>query len=145
MKRTSLKTTMLLLVVLALTGCSDRSSDAAPTTLAGQTWRLIEITNIKGVKTVATTEFFSANFTADGKLSGTASCNTYSANYMISETGEISLSSFLSTLVYCGEDSLIDQYYAGLQAAHSYAVSEGRLTLSFAQQGQLVFVVQGPD
>ncbi|MFH2054601.1 MAG: META domain-containing protein [bacterium] len=137
----------LIVAVLAqlLSGCSDKSSDPGTTKLVGPTWRLTAIVNIKGVRTPATLEFFSTQFSASGKLSGTASCNSYSASYTLGESGELGIDSLATTLVYCGDGSLMDQYYAGLRAAHSYKISDSELTIYFAQQGELVFAPLGPD
>lgn len=130
---------LILLALLPFSGCSDKSASPGTAGLVGSTWHLTSLDNIKGVTTEVTDETFTALFSDSGDVSGTASCNTYSAVYSSVGLGDLDIDSLSTTLVYCGEESLMDQYYAALLAAYSYEISGSGLTIYFASQGKLRF------
>jgi heat shock protein HslJ len=74
-----------------------------------------------------------ALFGADGNLTGSAGCNSYTGSYTHRGQNGISIGPLATTLMYCGDPGVMDQetaYLANLQAAASYEVTaDGKLQL----------------
>jgi heat shock protein HslJ len=73
----------------------------------------------------------SAEFTADGKVSGTAGCNRYSGSYTVTGSSIQFSTPMASTTMACPQP-VMDQetaYFTALAAARSYAVKGDQLTL----------------
>ena len=104
-----------------------------PTPLVGTQWQLTAYNNGKGgvVSTVSGSQV-TALFSEDGKLTGSAGCNTYTAAYKA--TGDkIQISQAASTLMMCAEpQGVMEQETAYLQAigkAATYQIEGDQLTL----------------
>ena len=135
--RFKLISTIFLLLLLA---CSDKpTSDESPS-LTGPVWQLITLVNIKGGQSGLRDELYTAEFSDAGAITGRADCNSYFAEYDTFDSGALEISAIATTYVYCGEGSLIDQYYAALRTSHSYELRSDQLTFYFAEQGKLIFV-----
>jgi heat shock protein HslJ len=83
-----------------------------------------------------------ANFAADGKLSGSSGCNTYSATYQ-ADRGRIKISEPISTFMAC-EEAIMEQeqaYLAALPLATHYTVEGSTLSL-LTEQGTFVAIYQ---
>jgi heat shock protein HslJ len=74
-----------------------------------------------------------ALFGADGNITGSAGCNSYTGSYTRSGQNGIAIGPLATTLMFCGEPGVMDQetaYLANLQAAASYKVTtDGNLQL----------------
>jgi heat shock protein HslJ len=111
-----------------------KGTAAAPAPLAGITWKL---ETYKGPGGSMTTALPATNVTAlfgtEGKISGSAGCNSYSGGYTHSGQNGISIGPLATTLMFCGEPGVMDQetaYLANLQAAKSYEMTgDGKLHL----------------
>jgi heat shock protein HslJ len=106
----------------------------APLPFAGISWALETYRGSDGSLTginPATT--VNALFGSDGKITGSAGCNSYSGGYTLTGKNGISIGPLAMTLMYCGEPGVMDQetaYITNLQAAAFYEVtSEGKLHL----------------
>jgi heat shock protein HslJ len=113
--------------LIALTACGlNQNSEGGD--LTGQTWVLTELSG----KPVIPGSVVTAQFSSEGKLSGTAGCNRYMGSYSTSGN-KISISSPLaSTLMMC-EAALMSQETAYLNAlgeTQTYTISGDQLTLS---------------
>ena len=104
-----------------------------PTPLVGTQWQLTAYNNGKGgvVSTVSGSQV-TALFSEDGKLTGSAGCNNYTAAYKA--TGDqIQISQAASTLMMCAEpQGVMEQETAYLQAigkAATYQIEGDQLTL----------------
>ena len=111
-----------------------------PTPLVGTQWQLTAYNNGKGgvVSTVSGSQVI-ALFSEDGKLTGSAGCNNYTAAYKV--TGDqIQISQAASTLMMCAEpQGVMEQETAYLQAigkAATYQIEGDQLTLA-VQMGDL--------
>jgi heat shock protein HslJ len=131
-----------IFLLLLLAHCSDKPTSDEPPSLTGPDWQLTALVNIKGGQTALGAEVYTAQFSESGAITGRADCNSYFAEYDTPEAGVLEVSALATTYVYCGEESLMEQYYAGLQAAHSFELSLDQLALYFADEGKLIFVPQ---
>ena len=86
------------------------------TSLTGTSWIATGINNGKGaVSSVVTDTEVTAVFGADGKLSGKAGCNDYSAPYTV-DGQKMTIQAPASTRMYCGGEGVMDQETAYLNA-----------------------------
>jgi heat shock protein HslJ len=100
--------------------------------LAGTSWRATGINNGKeAVVAEAGTELVTAQFNADGTVSGSGGCNTYSATYTTPAPGEITFGPVASTKKACPEaETQIEQnYFTALENATVYQIDGTTLTL----------------
>jgi len=121
--------------MMILAACTSSGSQQGGD-LTSKVWALTEL---MGQAPMAGTGI-SAEFTADGKVSGSAGCNRYSGTYTVSG-GNITFSSpMASTMMMC-EQGVMDQESAYLKAlgeAKTFAVKGDQLTISGGDGAQLV-------
>jgi heat shock protein HslJ len=83
----------------------------APTNpIQGIVWQWMSVTNqtTKEIVTVPQPESYTIIFNADGTLNGKADCNSFTGTY--SQQNGFSIKLGASTMAYCGEASLDQQY-----------------------------------
>jgi heat shock protein HslJ len=97
--------------LLVLTACASPASQTGGGDLTGKVWALTELT---GKPPVAGTGI-SAEFSADGKLSGSAGCNRYSGTYTVSGNSITFSSPMASTMMMC-DAAVMEQENAYLKA-----------------------------
>jgi heat shock protein HslJ len=105
-------------------------------------WDLNSYNNGKGaIQSVITGSQTTANFQADGKLSGSGGCNQYSAGYTTTTSNGITITQPVTTLMACAEPVMQQetQYLSLLQQATKYEVSGDQLTL-FDKNGVKVLI-----
>jgi heat shock protein HslJ len=88
-----------------------------------------------------------ANFAADGNVTGNAGCNHYGGSYSLDGTN-LSVSSVFSTLMYCETPGVMEQeagYLGHLANVSSYRVEGDRLILTDAAGTDLLFFVQAAE
>ena len=108
--------------------------------LVGRTWRLAEIRQPSGVVLVTEGEApFTLTFGADGRYNGQADCNRYGGSFEAAPGGMLRLSQGLSTLAACPDPSVSQDFFGVRDGANRYDPAEGRLTLTGADGGPLVF------
>jgi len=120
------------LVLLDAGGASLLSYAPGLTGLAGSSWRATGINNGKNaVVGLAGTENVTAVFGADGTVSGSGGCNTYSAPYATPTTGQITIGAVSSTMRACPEaaSQIEHDYIAALGKATTYQIDGTTLTL----------------
>jgi heat shock protein HslJ len=107
-------------------------------------WDLFSYNNGKGaIETVIIGSTTTADFQTDGKLSGSAGCNQYSATYTTSGSAGITITQPITTLMAC-ENNLMQQetqYLSLLQKAAKYEISGDQLTL-FDSSGTKILIYQ---
>jgi heat shock protein HslJ len=135
--------TSLCLGMMILVACGAPSSQQGGD-LTGKVWAL---TQLMGKPPVAATGI-SAEFTADGKVSGSAGCNRYNGTYTVSGSN-ISISSPLASTMMMCEQAVMDQESAYLKAlgeAKTFAVNGDQLTLKGGDGTVLaVYAAQSQD
>jgi heat shock protein HslJ len=102
--------------------------------LAGTSWIVTGYNNGKqAVVSVAAGTELTANFSADGRLSGSAGCNNYTAGYT-TDGNKISIGPAATTMMAC-EQAVMDQeqqYLAALATAAVYRIDGNKLELRTA-------------
>ncbi|HIK44392.1 MAG TPA: META domain-containing protein [Leptolyngbyaceae cyanobacterium M65_K2018_010] len=111
-------------------------SELVPPALTGNLWELTAYNNGRGAVTSLLTDTrITATFNGEGRLTGSAGCNTYNARYTVTD-GSITISPPASTRKYCAQpEGLMDQeiaYLTALTTAATYQLEENRLTLKTA-------------
>jgi heat shock protein HslJ len=108
--------------VIILAACSSPGSS-----LTGKVWALTEL---KGAPLTAGVGI-SAQFTSDGKVSGSAGCNRYTGTYTVS-SNSITFSSMATTMMMCDESVMAQEsaYLSALGEAKTYTVKGDQLTLA---------------
>jgi len=112
--------------------------------LTGKVWALTELMG----KPPGAGVGISAQFSSDGKVSGSAGCNRYSGTYTVSGNSITISSSMATTMMMCDE-SVMEQesaYLKALPEAKTYAVKGDQLTLAGADKTSLaVYKAQSQD
>jgi heat shock protein HslJ len=122
--------------LLVLTACaSSGSQQAGGGDLTGKVWALSELEG----KSLVPATGITAQFTSDGKVSGSAGCNRYNSTYTVSGSS-ITIKMPLSTTMMACPQPVMDQENAYLKAlgdAKTYSVSGDKLTLAGADNKTL--------
>jgi heat shock protein HslJ len=100
--------------------------------LADTTWTATGVNNGKGgVVSVPAGVVITADFAADGQLSGTGGCNGYSTTWATSGTDGLELGPVAATAKACegAAGTAEGEYFAALEAATTYSIDGRTLTL----------------
>ena len=115
--------------------------DAAPAPSIAGSWVATSIAMGSGVVSSETTSAVTADFTADGAISGSDGCNSYNGTYEV-DGRSIAIGDLASTKMACSSDELNEQsvaYGEALAAATTWNVEpNGILTLYSAEGNVLV-------
>ena len=126
-----MKKTMLLVVgmaaYLSLAACASAGSQAEGE-LTGKVWALDSLNGAAPVPGSTVT----AEFTEDGKVGGSAGCNSYSGSYTVSGNSIEFTQSMASTMMACEELIMAQEtaYFQALAAAKSFVIEGDQLTLN---------------
>ncbi len=126
---------ILLAAILLTAGCSMVTGG-----LSGTSWTLVAYEGNDGEMVRADT-YATLHFSEDGKASGTAGCNSYSAEYRASET-EIAFRSPVSTLMYCPDEGVMEQegrFLFLLEQVRSYQI-DGDILMMYGAGGREILV-----
>jgi heat shock protein HslJ len=100
--------------------------------ITGFVWVATSVNNGKGAAaSTATTSLITAEFKADGTLTGNATCNTYNGTYT-TDGDKIAIGPLATTRMACATEELNAQeqeYLAALAKAATYTISAGMLEL----------------
>ena len=101
--------------MLILVACASSASG-----LTGKVWALTDLNNTPLTDGVG----ISAQFTSDGKVSGSAGCNRYSGTYTLSGSTITFSSPMATTMMMCDESVMSQEtaYLKALAEAKTYAV-----------------------
>lgn len=122
----------------AISDGGGQTSGAASLALLGS-WKLVRIEkNGQAAQDVAASDKFTADFSADGRLSARTDCNRCSGGYTAT-AGTLAIGPMACTLAACSSSPLDTDFAGLLSGASSWEASESRLTLRSAS-GQLVMV-----
>jgi heat shock protein HslJ len=107
-------------------------AEAQPPGLVGPTWQLLAYNNGRNaVQSVMSGTQPTATFGADGQITGSGGCNTFSGPYRSTST-LLSIGPLAATQMAC-DQPIMDQemaYLAALQRTSTYRFDAGRLVLS---------------
>ena len=107
----SITLSLILLVCLGLVAACTPTATPAPTnSIQGIVWQWVSVTNKPAgtTTTVPNPENYAIIFNTDGTLSGKADCNSFTGTY--SQEGGFSIKLGATTMAFCGEDSLDQEY-----------------------------------
>jgi heat shock protein HslJ len=136
----NLRFILTVATILAFAACSSQTT--TPFTLADSKWTLTGIMQKGTTRTPVTGTNVTLDFTRDGKVNGSAGCNSYGGTF---ETqGEIlKISTLAVTLMACVETEKMEfesAFLEGLQGAQLFERSADQLTITVANgNGKLVF------
>lgn len=133
-----MKTAGLLGVLVALSACGTVLRGVDP--LEGTSWTLESIGSTVAPGDRAPTLEFSG-----GKARGSAGCNSFQGDYS-SSSDKLNFSDLMMTLMACpdseGVMELEQEYFAALQAAGQFELSEGRLSITTGDGKTLIFTAR---
>lgn len=110
------------------------------TGLENTTWRWESSQNSRSKLTVDKPENYWIEFQPDGGLGVKADCNGGGANYEMSGN-KLTISSIISTQMFCGERSHAGRFVSGLENAQSFSVEANTLTIKSANDTMKFFKV----
>lgn len=120
---------------------------AVPSGLTGETWQWVSLTSADQEIAVDDPSRYTIVFNEDGTADIKADCNNVGATYT-AEGSSLGITLGPSTRVACPEDSLDEEYLAGLGSAAAFAVEDGELILELPDGGTMSLaiepVVEGP-
>ena len=114
---------------------------AAPAATVVGAWVVTGYNNGKqGVESPPDGVVLTADFSADGSVSGNGGCNNFNGGYSYTDT-TIAIGPLMSTMMACGDpkDTVEQQYLAALQNATSWSITSGALELRNGDALQVSF------
>ncbi len=146
----------VLFAGLILTGCiSADTEESAPEQPSGQAgevvitdilwkWEAFQDTAGKNDITVDSPDQYTLVFRTDGAVNIQADCNSVSGTYT-RDGSSLQIALGPSTMAFCGENSLDEQFLARLGGAGSFVMDGDKLVINLmADSGNMVFVNGGP-
>ena len=99
-----------LMFILLITACTRDATSTPTDSVQDIVWQWTSVTNktTNETTTVSNPENYTIIFRTDGTLDGKADCNTFSGTYTQENGFSIKLGA--STMMYCGETSLDQQF-----------------------------------
>jgi len=108
---------------------------AQDSSFEGKDWELVSYNNLQGIYSLIADTHITATF-ADGKVNGSAGCNTYFADYTL-DGDKVTFGPAGSTRMFCGEpEGLMQQetdFLAALGNVTSYRIQGNQLTFYDAE------------
>ena len=143
-----MRKSVLFAVLMVASSLAAACSAGGGSSLTGKTWYLTSGTQTAPAWQWAVPPGEQASYTilfnTDGNFSATADCNQVGGTYTTSGSDGLTIKTTLSTMAFCGEDSLDSLYLAALNATKSYKVDGNTLTLTLAPGGTLQFTSVQP-
>ena len=133
-----------LAAILLAAACSSKTTPTPENTITGILWHWTSLKNqtTKETTTITNPENYTITFNTDGTLEGKADCNTFTGTY--SQENGFSIKLGATTMMYCGDTSLDQQY---LQLLGSVAAGgpdgQGNLALETAGGEQRMLFKNG--
>jgi heat shock protein HslJ len=101
---------VILGALLLLAACAGGATSTPTDSIQGIVWQWTSVTNQSTgeTTTVSNPESYTITFNEDGTLNGKADCNTFTGTY--SQEGGFTITLGATTMAFCGEASLDQQY-----------------------------------
>jgi heat shock protein HslJ len=136
----------MLGIVLLLAACTQAATPTSGDSIQDIVWQWESATNktTGEVTTVTNPENYTITFNADGTLVGRADCNNFNGTY--SQENGFSIKLGASTMAYCGDTSL-DQQYLTLLSSVAAGGPDGSGGLALETAGgeqRMLFINGGP-
>jgi len=142
---------LTIFVGLILAGCAFNQPNGATDQsqeLRGTSWDVSGYDNGQGtiMRINNSGRKLTANFSTDGRVSGSSGCNSYSADYTCSAVDQtLELGRLLRTEMACTDGNIMRQegdFIAALRTVNSYHIKGNTLTLKAADGGTAVILVR---
>ena len=107
-----------------------------PAEMVGVTWQLAAYQKA-GADVDISAAAITLQFSADGQVSGSGGCNTYSGSYTAGDGGQLTFSPLISTRKFCAPEAIMtleSSYLQGLQGVSAYKLS-GTAQLELTSSG----------
>ncbi len=107
-------------------------------------WTLTDIQTGNAVSSVVVGSTVTATFAAEGRVTGSAGCNTYFAGYTLGDDNALTIDAPGSSRKLCPDDAVMqqeNQYLQVLTTTESYSIADGVLTLNLSDGNALRFTV----
>jgi heat shock protein HslJ len=129
---------ILCLIPGILVACG--SSATSGGSLTGVVWQLTDVKfdGQNTFNTISQPDKFTIEFQTNNTANVKADCNSANLGYSINGN-QLTITAGPTTLVYCGPDSLSDQYLHALQQATSYTLQGNTLTINSGSNGTMNF------
>ena len=119
----------------------------APDPLAGTRWEVVNYNNGSAITTLLPDTRITMDFGTDGRITGRAGCNSYSAGYRVNGSG-ITIEQPAATSLWCGEPKgVMDQeanFLAALQSAATFRIDGNLLDMRTAADQIAVIANRAP-
>ncbi len=128
---------VLCLIPAILAACTTNSSGGS---LTGVNWQLTSV-KFDGQNTnnvISEPGNYTITFQTNGTANVKADCNNAALTYT-TNGNQLTIKSGPTTLVYCGEASLSNEYLIALQHATTFSVQGGTLTINTGSNGTMTF------
>lgn len=124
-----MKYILLGITAWLLSSCSDQTTAPGGITGVQGSWGLQSF-HMTGVSMESVVEpgLYTAEFTAEGRLSARADCNRCSSSYSAEGT-RLEIGALACTRAYCGDESFFDDYVAALDSATSFERTSSSLLI----------------
>lgn len=134
----------LALVTVALVAAACSSNSGAGGTIDGTSWRLT-VQDVQGTETPVPQGVVVTAVFADGKVTGSAGCNTYNATFTASGSN-LTFGTVATTAMACDPavNAFEQEYLANLAAAASYTATADALTVYESGGKQLLAYEAAP-
>ena len=114
-----------------------QNNDTPAVTLDTHTWYLTTIYRVNGYTQVLTRKAYISFNTADGKLAGNGSCNSFGGKLMVADSN-LSFGNIFSTKMYCNDvQSIENDFMSRLQKVTRYEI-KGKKLLLYEQEDLLL-------
>ena len=118
---------MIVLISVSIAACGGQESVQLVTDISWQ-WTQWVGTELVSQPVNPNPENFTLILMADGSVSIQADCNMVSGSYSL-DGSALSIELGMSTMAFCGEESLDQAYLGYLSSVEGYAIENGRLVL----------------
>lgn len=108
--------------------------------LTGTSWQLSSYGKPGAETTVLNGVDVTLQFGSGGQAGGSGGCNSYGAQYKVTDGNVLSITNIVSTLMACTANGVMNQegkYFAALRSANSFELSGKQLTIRY-ENGQKV-------
>lgn len=115
---------------------AERAAAAAPSELAGSTWRLVQLQSSNdSVYAPEPKAVYTVEFGTDGRVSVVGGCNRGSGTYTVTPPSGLTFGPLATTRAMCPPGSMSARFLRDFQYMRSYVMVGGRLHISLMADG----------
>jgi heat shock protein HslJ len=128
-------------LILSLPACGAMDAiplpggNGAESSLVNTRWSLVSYGQTGSETTVIEGSGVTLEFEEGGQAGGSASCNTFGAQYEVTGSNQLSITDIVSTQMACSDEALMEQesqYLEALGTAESFEMNGESLTIRYA-------------